>query len=250
MPDLSLAIPAYNEAAGLEKTIEDLVEAFAAAAVDLELVVVDNGSTDGTGEVIDALVARGLPITKRTVPVNRGYGLGVLVGLRASRGEHVGSIPADGQVDPRDVVKVYRLLAEARTPRLVKVRRRFRMDGLRRKLVSIVYNALVNLLWGGLGSIDVNGTPKMFPRAYLGRMELRSTDWFLDAEILIRAKQLGLPVHEMNVLAQMRAEGASHVNSQTVFEFLGNLARWRVRPPPPLTELPEDAPASPAGGDA
>jgi glycosyltransferase involved in cell wall biosynthesis len=236
VPELSLSIPCYNEAAGVRKTVEGLAAEFAAGGIDVELVLVDNGSTDGTGDVIDRMIADGLPVTKCTVAVNRGYGLGVLVGLNAGRGTYIGAIPADGQVDPHDVVKVYRLLADARSPRLVKVRRRFRMDGFKRKVVSVVYNGVVNLVWGGLRSIDVNGSPKMFPREYLAPMNLRSTDWFLDAEILIRAKQLRLPVYELNVFAQMRSEGSSNVNSQTILEFLGNIARWRFRPPPPLEE--------------
>ena len=62
---------------------------------------------------------------------------------------------------------------------LGKVRRRFRMDGFKRKLVSIAYNGLVWILWPGLGSIDVNGTPKIVHRDVLARMQLQSRRWFL-----------------------------------------------------------------------
>ena len=127
-----------------------------------------------------------------------------------------------------DVRKVYDIAANARSPYLVKVRRRFRMDGLTRKIVSIIYNGLTMALFGGLGSIDINGNPKIFPYDFLAPMNLQSKDWFLDAETLIKAKQLNLDVFEMNVIAQMREGGQSNVRGSTIKEFLGNLMKYRL----------------------
>lgn len=230
-PQISLSIPCYNEEEVLRDTVTRLASVFETAGVDVELVLVDNGSTDRTGEIMDELVDEGLPITKVVVDDNIGYGNGVLQGLAACRGTHVGFICADGQVEPADVLRVYQMCASSKTPRLVKVRRRFRMDGLNRKVVSVAYNFMTAALFGGLGSIDVNGNPKVFPREYLEPMKLRSTDWFLDAEVMIRAKQLGLEVLEFNVLAQARGGGTSNVRAETCWEFVGNLLRFRFSPP-------------------
>jgi glycosyltransferase involved in cell wall biosynthesis len=233
-PAISLSIPCYNEEEVLRSTVTRLNAVFLAEDVDVELILVDNGSTDRTGEVIDELIAEGLPIAKVIVETNIGYGNGVLQGLAACKGTHVGFICADGQVEPADVLRVYQMCASSKTPRLVKVRRRFRMDGLSRKVVSVAYNLMTTALFGGLGSIDVNGNPKVFPREFLEPMQLRSTDWFLDAEVMIRAKQLGLEVLEFNVLAQARGGGTSNVRAETCWEFLGNLLRFRfgARPRP------------------
>lgn len=226
-PDLSLSIPCYNEVDCLRHTAERLIDAFHAKDVNVELVLVDNGSEDGTGAVIDKMIADGLPVVKQTVTKNIGYGYGVLCGLAASRGKFVGILPADGQTDAKDVAHLYDLLANAKTPKLVKARRRFRMDGFTRKIVSIGYNILANIVFGGLRSIDVNGTPKLFPREYMEKMQLRSTDWFLDTEILLKAKQLNLSVFEVNVFGQMREEGVSHVDGAAIRDFFVNLYRWR-----------------------
>jgi hypothetical protein len=150
-----------------------------------------------------------------------------LRGLYACRGRLIGSVPADLQVDADDIYKVYNIAATAASPHLVKVRRRFRLDGLKRKVISIVFNIGTNVLFGGIGSIDINGNPKIFPREYLELMQLESRDWFLDAEILIKAKQLGLKVLEFNVLGQMREGGESNVRATTCWEFIVNLLRWR-----------------------
>jgi glycosyltransferase involved in cell wall biosynthesis len=228
-PALSLALPCYNEEDCVRNTAETLAKAFRAHGVDLELVLVDNGSTDRTSAIIDEMIAEGLPVVKQTVAQNRGYGLGVLTGLRASRGTYVGFLCADGQVEAEDVVKLYDVIASSVTPRVVKVRRRFRMDGFKRKVVSVVFNVVSNVLYGGLGCIDVNGNPKLLRREDLERMRLQSTDWFLDTEVLLKAKRMRLPVFEMNVFARMRHEGVSNVHTETIWEFIVNLLKYRIR---------------------
>lgn len=233
-PAVSLAVPCYNEETVLRSTVLRLVEAFAERGIRVELVLVDNGSRDATGRVIDDLVAAGLPVVKRTVVVNQGYGNGVLCGLAACRAPMIGLVHADGQCDPRDVVRVCETALAAEGPVLVKVRRRFRMDGLRRKIISIFYNGFINVLFPGLGSLDINGSPKVFPRDIYRRMQLRSRDWFIDPEMMLKARDMGVRVVEFNVFAQMRTGGKSHVNTSTCLEFVVNLLKYRLgmwRPP-------------------
>jgi len=162
-PDLSLVIPCYNEADVIRNTATRLVRVFRDRDVNLELILVDNGSKDATGVIIDQLIADGLPIVKVTVPVNQGYGNGILMGLTATNGRLVGFSCADGQVEAHDVGKVYDVASNLRSPHLVKVRRRFRMDGFTRKIVSIIYNLGTIVMFVGLGSIDINGNPKIMP---------------------------------------------------------------------------------------
>lgn len=224
---VSLVIPCYNEASSVRSTATSIVDAFHNQHIGLELVLVDNGSSDETGRIIDELIAEGMPIIRETVKVNRGYGHGILSGLKRCTGDYAGFLCADSQVDAIDVVRVAEIALNSQTPKLVKVRRRFRMDGIYRKAISILYNGLANLVFGGLHSIDINGNPKILPREYLQRMQLRSEDWFLDPEVMIKTKRLGLPVYEFNVLGQMRAEGLSHVRGSTMWEFFKNLMKYR-----------------------
>lgn len=226
-PDLSLVIPCYNEEAVVRETATRLTEAFQAANVRLELVLVDNGSSDATGDIIESLVAEGLPVVKASVAINQGFGYGVLTGLEHCRGRWIGFMCVDDQVHPQDVVRLYEIAAKAKTPKLFKVRRRFRLDGRIRRVISFLYNMLTTALFGNLGSMDLNANPKILPREYLKAMSLRSRDWFLDAEIMIKAKRMGLPVYEMNIFALMRAEGVSHVRPATCWEFVRNLLYYR-----------------------
>jgi glycosyltransferase involved in cell wall biosynthesis len=220
-------VTCFNEEEVLANTVNRVLRGFENTSINLELVLVDNGSTDSTGQIIDALIAGGAPATKAIVEVNEGYGKGVLCGMRAAHGRFVGLLCADGQVDTQDLVRIYDIAANAKRPCMTKVRRRFRMDGLTRKVVSTIYNIGTTILFGNLGSIDINGNPKIIPRDYLERMNLTSKDWFLDAEIMIKAKRLNLPVLELNVMAQMREGGTSHVRPGTCWEFVKNLAKYR-----------------------
>lgn len=228
-PEVSFSIPCFNEEQVLARTVRRLAHAFQRQGVSLELVAVDNGSTDGTSRLIDELIAEGLPVVKVHLESNQGYGGGILRGLAACRGRFVGYLHADGQVEPEDVFRVYDVAASAPGPALVQVNRRCRLDGVKRRMVTFCYNLLINMLFGGLGTSDVNGSPKIVRRDDVERMRIQSRDWFFDAEMMIRAKRLGLPVIEVNVLSQARLGGQSHVNAAARREFLVNLVRWRLR---------------------
>lgn len=226
-PDLSFVMPCYNEQDVVGYTVPRLVAAFERAGYALELIAVDNGSRDRTGEFLAGLAARFPNVIPLRVNVNEGYGNGVLAGLPLCTAPWVGVIPADGQVDAEDVVRLYEAACVTDGRIVAKVRRRFRMDGPARKVVSIGYNLLVRALWPGLGSIDVNGSPKLIPRDALRAMRLESKRWFLDPELMIKAHHMGLRVLELNVFARMRGNGLSHVRAGTCWEFLRELANYR-----------------------
>ena len=127
------------------------------------------------------------------------------------------------------------------------------MDGPLRKVVSILYNGFVWTLYPKLGSIDVNGTPKIVPRDAMLAMDLQSKQWFLDPELMVKAHYMGVRVLEMNVFARMRGNGLSHVRGSTAWEFFtkllalrfgGELSKWRsglVWPPPASVSEPNPA---------
>jgi glycosyltransferase involved in cell wall biosynthesis len=245
-PDLSLVMPCFNEEAVVGSTARELLDSFARAGHELELVAVDNGSRDRTGEILRELAAADPRLVPVHVELNQGYGFGILSGFPRCTAPWVGLLCADGQVEAQDVVKLFERALELRAPALVKVRRRFRKDGLKRKLVSVLYNLGANLLFGGLGSIDVNGNPKLFPRELLPVLDLSSKDWFLDAEIMIKCRKLGLRALEVNVFGQLRRGGASNVRAVTCLEFAKNLLACRFGNDPratPRGAVPARAPA-------
>ena len=83
------------------------------------------------------------------------------------------------------------------------------------------------MLWLCIASWDINGSPKLVRREHLHAMRLTSKDWFLDAELMIKAHALGIRVHELNVFARQRGSGLSHVRGSTCWEFFRNLLAYR-----------------------
>lgn len=226
--DLSLVMPCYNETENLPYSVPRLFRAFEAAGYRLQLVAVDNGSRDGTWERIHQLAATHQVITPVKVDVNVGFGNGILVGLPHARAAWIGTVAADGQVDAEDLVRLYDAAAGTDGGVLAKVRRRFRMDGFARKIISICYNGFVWCLWPGIGTLDVNGQPRMMRREVWDAMTLSSTNWLLDPEMVIKAHYMGLRILELNVFARMRGNGLSHVRVATCWEFFRELVRARL----------------------
>ena len=235
-PAISLVMPCYNEEAIVAQTVRRVLTAFERAGIAMELVVVDNGSRDRTGAILQELAAEHPQIVVHRVEVNIGYGNGILSGLPLCTAEWIGVIPADGQVDAEDAVRLFEDALACGEPVMAKARRRFRMDGPARKAVSIAYNLFFRSLWPGVESLDINGLPKIIPREVVQRMQLTSRQWFLDPEIMIKAHYLGIRVLEYNVFARMRGSGLSHVRASTCWEFFtallryrfsGELSRWR-----------------------
>lgn len=227
-PHLSFVMPCYNEEAVIPYTIPRLCAAFGNAGYRLELIACDNGSSDRTGEIIQGFVGEGLPVVYHRVEVNQGYGHGVLDSFPLATAPWIGIIPADGQVDAEDAVRLFESVRHADRPVVGKVHRRFRLDGANRAVVSAGYNAFMNMLWPGLGSADVNGSPKILHRDTLAKMKLTSKDWLLDPELMVKAHMMGLLVLEMNVFSRMRESGSSHVDATTAAQFLRRLTAFKL----------------------
>jgi hypothetical protein len=152
----------------------------------------------------------------------------------------VGIVAADAPVDPEDVVRLFEAAIAADTAVLAKVRRRFRTGGLARVLFTFAYNSLIRCLWPGLPSFDVNGTPKLMPAAAARAMRLRSKDWLLDPEIMIKARRMGLRLLELNVFDRQRSGGRSHVRLSTCWELFRGVWKLRLRGVGPIGTVSAD----------
>jgi glycosyltransferase involved in cell wall biosynthesis len=225
-PDLSLVIPCYNEEDIVAYTVHRLLRVFERAGYRLELVTVDNGSSDGTGAILRELAGRGTSVVYHRVEKNEGYGHGVLSGMPRCTAPWVGLIPADAQVDAEDVVRLYEMAALSGENVVAKVRRRFRMDGAIRKVVTFGYNMFIRLLWPGLGW-DVNATPKILPRHLAAAMQLTSKGWALDPEIMIKARYIGVRVIELNILSRERCIGTSKIRTDAMWDLIRSLVGFR-----------------------
>jgi len=219
---LSLVIPFYNEENNIQRVVEGLIASFEQASIDYQLILVNNGSIDKSPQMLEALAREKADRIKVVhVKVNQGYGWGIINGLKLADREFVGYMGGDGQIAPAAVVSVFDLISKENYG-LAKVRRVVRNDGAIRKILSVSYNLLVKVIFN-VDTLDVNGTPKVFKRELLEIFSPVSKDWFIDTEIMVKAKYLGLKVGEVPVEFQPRKEGKSHVKSTTILEFVRNV---------------------------
>lgn len=225
---LSLVLPLYDEAESIERVARELVVALERSGEPFELILVDNGSRDATREIVARLAAADARVVPVSLDENAGFGGGVLAGLRASRGDLVGFMGGDGQVAAEDLVAVVRA-ARAGGFDLAKGRRIARHDGWRRRIVSVVYNGLFRLTFP-CRVHDVNGSPKVMRRSLLESLRLVSRDWFLDAEIVIKASVLKARIGEVPLTFRRRHGGGSHVRLAALMEFARNMLRYRLSP--------------------
>jgi glycosyltransferase involved in cell wall biosynthesis len=225
-PELSIVIPCYNEEGDLPLSMPPLFAALRRLGLRHEIVLVNNGSQDRTAELIDGF-AETEPVRRVDVPVNEGYGLGVITGLRAARGELVCQMWADAQVSADDVVETIAIARATRPGTLVKVRRIEREDGVVRKVISFTWNNIFERAFRG-GGVDVNGCPKIYHRGDLALLDLECKDSFLDAEAIIKARMLKMRIIEVPVHFYARAGGASKIKLlRYSASFLENVARYR-----------------------
>jgi glycosyltransferase involved in cell wall biosynthesis len=224
MPRISLIIPLYNEEKSIPHLIPQLLSDMEKERLDYELILVDNGSTDGTSKEIEKHASRA--VKKIRLPVNQGFGGGIMEGMAHARGRWVGYMPGDGQVSSRDTVNVMKMALEGKYD-LIKTVRSDREDGLLRAIASVGYNTLFRVVFS-IKEPDVNGHPKMIRKDALVQMGLKSRDSFIDSELIIKASRMGLKVGSASIKFHKRSGGKSSVRPAIVPEFLLNLARFRL----------------------
>lgn len=221
-PGLSLILPAYNEAPAIRHSIRAAAAALAELGIPYEIIVVDDGSTDETVAVA-LLEAHGLPhVRVLSLPENVGYGGALRFGFREAKFDFLAFTDADGQFDLRELA---RLLAPAKEFDLVCGYRIDRQDHWTRKLYSRGYNLLVRALLGTRVR-DCDCALKIFRRAQIEQLELESNDFFINAELLTKARLAGLTVTEVGVSHYPRLRGESKVSFGHIVPVLKMLLRF------------------------
>lgn len=231
-PDLSVVVLCYRSGEAARSYAAGVGQVLLNAGIDdYQLVLVGNyvpGSGDTTPDVVRELAAGDPRIVCSAVEKQGMMGWDMRSGLALATGEHLAVIDGDGQVLVEDLVRIYRLLREQGLD-LAKTYRTRRGDGLKRKLFSLVFNGFFHVLFPGLAVRDVNAKPKILTRSAYQRLDLRSDDWFIDAEILIQARRLGFRIGEIETEFLGLTGRRSFVKMAAVAEFLRNLVRYRLR---------------------
>jgi glycosyltransferase involved in cell wall biosynthesis len=201
-PRLSLVIPVFNERENLAPLVTEIAEVLRPLGNSFEAIFVDDGSTDGSGELLRDLRAAFPEIRVLRFPENRGQTAAFAAGFRAARGSVVVTLDADLQNDPRDIPRLLHALGSAGA--VAGVRRR-RADGLVRRVSPRIANAVRNRVTGE-DILDTGCSLKAFRRELLGRLPLyRGMHRFLPTLVRIA----GGRVAQVEVHHRPRVAGAS-----------------------------------------
>lgn len=206
---LSIVVPCYNESKNIPLILRRFNEVI--KRKDVELILVNNGSTDDSQEVMERLLPN-YPLARIVkVEVNQGYGFGILSGLRSAKGEYLAWTHADMQTDPYDVIRALDLIERASNPKktFLKGNRQGRPIGDKFFTYGM---GLFETLYLGVKLEDINAQPNLFHCSFFDSWEDPPYDFSLDLYALYMARKQNLEVVRFPVLFTERIHGHSHWN--------------------------------------
>ena len=214
---LSIVVPCYDEAENIPLILERFAEVI--RRDDVEVVLVDNGSTDNSPAVLRELLPKYSFARTIRVEVNQGYGYGIVQGLKACTGEFIGWTHADMQTDPADLMKALNIIEENNSDEKIFVK------GNRkgRPLFDQFFTSGMSMfetLYMGVKLYDVNAQPNVFSRKFFETWKNPPKDFALDLYALYMAQKARLHIKRFDVVFPKRIHGESHWNS-------GLASKWK-----------------------
>lgn len=242
---LSIFFPCWNEAGHLELMVDAALavggqltaNADHGAEDNLEILIIDDGSTDDTPRIAQRLADRHPAVRHIRHPRNLGYGSALSTGFTTARMPWVFYTDGDQQFELDELPRLIDLLRAEPTTHIISGYRAPRRDPWPRVIAGKCWTALANALFD-MHLRDVDGAFKIYPRALFDHIAMRSTGALIDAEILARATMLGCTIAQCPVTHLPRTSGsATGLAPRTVYRGLREVAM-----------LTDDIMAGPMGG--
>jgi putative flippase GtrA len=200
---LSVVLPAYNEEQVIASTVADVLDVLSTWRMDVEVLVVNDGSTDRTGAIVAALAAAHPRIRLITHPTNQGYGAALVSGFVAATKELTFFMDADGQFDIRDLQQFFPFIDEYNA---VIGYRLDRQDSWMRKLNAWGWKRLIGWVLG-VHVRDIDCAFKLLHTEFLRQHPLETRGAMINAELLYRLTQAGYSYREIGVHHHPRQGG-------------------------------------------
>jgi len=243
---VSLVIPMFNEEENIEHAISCAVSALELYGGDYEIVIVDDASTDRSPAIVRRLALDNPRIRMLRHEVNRKLGGSLKTGFAAATRDLVVYMDADLPFDPHVIGSAIRALEITRCDVIAGYRLDRTGEGFRRTLYSYLYNSLIGILFGWPHR-DINFSFKLMRREVLEAIELRSEGSLIDAELIVKAKNLGFAIQQLGLDYFPRVRGVSTLSSPgVIFKIFRELIKLypEMRHPRRRQPAPASAPAS------
>jgi len=222
--ELTIFFPFYNEEKNIERVVGEAVAEVERLGLDYEVILVDDGSADRTGEIADKLAKSNRRMKVVHHNPNRGYGGALQSGFRNAAREWVFYTDGDGQFD---IGQLELLLGQAGRYDIVSGYRSNRQDSWLRKFNAYCWGILVCRLLK-FRVRDVDSAFKLYRREIFDHIEMKSNGALIDAEILARAHRAGYTIGEVAVRHLPRKDGqATGANVKVILRAFKELFQLR-----------------------
>jgi glycosyltransferase involved in cell wall biosynthesis len=227
---ISIVLPAYNEEMVIADTVAACLRAAECYCPSVAVIIVDDGSQDRTGAIVDALAKNDSRVVPVHHPTNRGYGAAVLSGFAAARTELLFFMDGDGQFDIDDIATLLRVEESAAPGTVVLGYRERRRDAALRRLNAWGWKQLVGLTLGLRGIRDIDCAFKLFPTALVQACDVTAQGAMVNTELLIKLRRLGVPMVQVPVRHLPRVHGkATGANLRVIARAFRELLHLRRR---------------------
>jgi len=221
---ITVFFPCHNEQDNVSRVTRQAVTVLEGLGADYEVIVVDDGSTDATGQIADELAAANPCVRVIHHPGNLGYGAALQSGFRAATREWVFYTDGDGQFDIGEMPALLPLLAEYD---IVSCYRVNRQDNIVRKINGWLWTRVICLAFS-LKIRDVDCAFKLYRRAIFDKIKMESTGALIDTEILARAARKGYRITQRGVHHYPRTAGRqTGANLRVILRAFKEL--WQLR---------------------
>ena len=228
MKSLSIVLPAYNEEENVEQAVEHVSDVARTLDRDYEIILVNDGSSDRTGEIGRQLEKRIPKFRLVEHYPNRGYGGALKAGFEEAEKDLIAFYPGDAQFDFGEVTRLLERL-EKEDADIVCGYRIDRQDNAIRRLNAWGWNTVVRLLFGYLCR-DIDCGFKLFRRELLDHVNIVSDGAMIDTELLAGAKARGFRIAEAPLTHLPREAGeATGANLAVIAKAFRDLVRFRLR---------------------
>jgi glycosyltransferase involved in cell wall biosynthesis len=223
-PDISLFFPVYNDEKTVRIVANRALELLEEVADNYEIIIVNDGSPDSSGDIADALAAEHENISAIHHPKNRGYGAAMKTGIASSRFDIICMIDGDNEYDVFDLKK---MLAVKDYYMLIIAFRYRKLYSTKRIFISFVYNSVLRLLFKSPFR-DISTGIRLIHRAVLDDVVLTSNSPFIGAELSLKSMLRGFPVGEVGIQTFPRDFGTGSATSFP--NIMGTIKDiWRIR---------------------
>lgn len=220
--NISVIFPCYNEEQNILKQISTANAVLDKITDDYEIIVVNDGSTDGTKALLEKITSENAKIKVISHKTTLFYGETLKTGFKYATKDLVFYTSMDNQYD---VGQISDFLQYINSNDVVIGYRAKRKDPLYRIFIARTYNLLIRILYS-LKVKDIDCAFKLFRKDVLSNLQIKSHYSFIDAEILLKAKKAGYSIKELEVTHYPRIFGSSTVRFKTIFLTLTEIIKF------------------------